>query len=152
MTRIVGTQNRSEFILDPVQAWHRGRALDQMLGGARLPVQHGVRRATHRVFNEIDDVRQLEQARLINSPDKDLARLLPSSRMPCSICFNRALPMCWLAATRCGSTALTEPLKTSTFSCRLVRNLTLSGSLHRHLHCHMVTQRLAGEPQEAIYM
>ena len=77
MTRIVGIQNRSEFILDPVQAWHRGRALDQMLGATRLPVQRGVQRATHRVFNEIDDARQLEQARLINSPAKDSARLLP---------------------------------------------------------------------------
>lgn len=77
MTRIVGTQNRSEFILDPVQAWHRGRALDQMLAGARLPVQYGVRRATHRVFNEIDDARQFEQARLINSPARDSAPSLP---------------------------------------------------------------------------
>ena len=77
MTRIVGTKNRSEFILDPVQAWHRGRALDQMLAAARLPVQYGVRRATHRVFNEIDDARQLEQARLINSAAKGSARSLP---------------------------------------------------------------------------
>ena len=77
MTRVVGTQNRSEFILDPVQAWHRGRALDQMLAGVRIPVQHGVQRATHRAFNEIDDARQLEQARLINSPAKDSARSLP---------------------------------------------------------------------------
>ncbi|MEO8024560.1 hypothetical protein [Polaromonas sp.] len=68
MTRIVGTQNRSEFILDPVEAWHRGRALDQMLATARIPVPHGVLRAPHRVFNEIDDARQLAQARLLNSP------------------------------------------------------------------------------------
>ena len=77
MTRIVGTKNRSEFILDPVQAWHRGRALDQMLAAARLPVAYGVRRATHRAFNEIDDARQLEQARLINSPAKDSTRSIP---------------------------------------------------------------------------
>ena len=77
MTRIVGTQNRSEFILDPVQAWHRGRALDQMLAGARIPVERGVRRATHRVFNQIDDARQLEQARLLNGPPVNPARSMP---------------------------------------------------------------------------
>lgn len=68
MTRIVGTQNRSEFILDPVEAWHRGQALDQMLAAARIPVPRGVLRAPHRVFNEMDDARQLEQARLLNRP------------------------------------------------------------------------------------
>jgi hypothetical protein len=68
MTRIVGSQNRTEFILDPVEAWHRGRALDQMLAAARVPVERGVRRAPHHVFNEIDDARQLEQARLLNGP------------------------------------------------------------------------------------
>jgi len=68
MTRIVGTQNRSEFILDPVEAWHRGRILDQMLASARPPMQHGVQRAPHHVYNQIDDLRQLEQARLLNSP------------------------------------------------------------------------------------
>lgn len=67
MTRIVGTQNRSEFILDPVEAWHRGRVLDQMLVIARPPVQRSVQRAPHHVFNQIDDLRQLEQARLLNS-------------------------------------------------------------------------------------
>lgn len=77
MTRIVGTQNRSEFILDPVQAWHRGRALDQMLAAARIPVPHGVQRAPHRVFNQIDDARQLEQARLLNSPTANPARSMP---------------------------------------------------------------------------
>ena len=77
MTRIVGTQNRSEFILDPVQAWHRGRALDLMLAGARIPVERGVRRATHRVFNQIDDARQLEQARLLNGPLVNPARSMP---------------------------------------------------------------------------
>ena len=32
MTHVVGRHNRSEFILDPVQALRRGRALDAMLG------------------------------------------------------------------------------------------------------------------------
>jgi hypothetical protein len=68
MTRIVGSQNRSEFILDPVEAWHRGRVLDQMLAAASIPHQKGVLRAPHRLFNELDDARQLEQARRLNRP------------------------------------------------------------------------------------
>ena len=72
MTRIVGTQLRTEFILDPVQAWHRGRALDKMLAATALPIKHGVLRAQHCVFNEMDDLRQLEQARVLNG--------LPSNR------------------------------------------------------------------------
>lgn len=74
MTRIVGTQNRDEFILDPVEAWHRGRVLDQMLAGTRLPIKRGVMRAPHHVFNQMDDLRQLEQARLLNGPLVDSSR------------------------------------------------------------------------------
>jgi hypothetical protein len=77
MTRVVGTQERNEFILDPVEAWHRGRVLDKMLVAARLPMPRGVLRATHRVFNEIDDLRQLEQARLLNDPTSGAARKVP---------------------------------------------------------------------------
>jgi|GEM_PF-2124789 len=66
MTRTVGTQNRSELIRDPTEARHRGRALDQMLAVTRLPINQGVIRAPHHVFNKIDDLRQLEQARLLN--------------------------------------------------------------------------------------
>jgi hypothetical protein len=77
MTRIVGAKNRSEFILDPVEAWHRGRTLDQMLAAARIPVPRGVQRAPHRVFNAIDDLRQLEQARLLNSAPVTNVRLKP---------------------------------------------------------------------------
>ncbi len=77
MTRIVGTQNRSEFILDPVEAWHRGRALDQMLAAARIPMPRGVQHALHHVFNQIDDARQLEQARLLNGPAANPARSVP---------------------------------------------------------------------------
>ena len=71
MTRIVGTQHRDEFILDPVEAWHRGRVLDQMLAVTRLPIKRGVMRAPHHVFNQMDDLRQLEQARLLNGPRVD---------------------------------------------------------------------------------
>ncbi|MBC7434704.1 MAG: hypothetical protein H7332_01390 [Bdellovibrionales bacterium] len=66
MTRIVGNQNRSEFILDPSEAWARGRVLDQMLLAGRVPARRGVTRATHKVFNAMDDQRQLDQARLLN--------------------------------------------------------------------------------------
>ncbi|MGE0330196.1 MAG: hypothetical protein AB7P37_05840 [Ramlibacter sp.] len=67
MTRVVGNQNRSEFILDPREALRRGEALDRM-GPALLPPRpRGVMRAPHRVFNAMDDARQLEQARLLNS-------------------------------------------------------------------------------------
>jgi hypothetical protein len=71
MTRTVGAQLRSEFILDPVEAWRRGRALDNMLAATRLPIKRGVRRAPHRFFNEIDDLRQLDQARVLNSSQGD---------------------------------------------------------------------------------
>jgi hypothetical protein len=68
MTRIVGTQNRSELILDPVKPWYRGHALDQMLAAARIPYLRGVQRAPHRVFNQIDDARLLKQPRLLSGP------------------------------------------------------------------------------------
>ena len=68
MTRIVGNQNRGEFILDPAEALRRGAELDRMWPSLLPPRPRGVMRAPHRVFNEIDDLRQLEQARLLNSP------------------------------------------------------------------------------------
>ena len=66
MTRIVGNLNRTEFILDPVQALRRGRVLDAMLAGAQPRRTPGVTRATHRTMNALDDQRQLEAARRLN--------------------------------------------------------------------------------------
>ncbi len=66
MTRIVGNQNRSEFILDPREALRRGEQLDQ-IGPPLLPHPRGVMRAPHWVFNVIDDARQLAMARLLNN-------------------------------------------------------------------------------------
>jgi hypothetical protein len=66
MTRIVGTQNRSEFILNPVEAWKRGRVLDKMLMSARLPLVRQVLRAKHAALNRWDDARSLEIARKLN--------------------------------------------------------------------------------------
>lgn len=68
MTRTVGRQDRSELILDPVEAWRRGRVLDAMLASQRAPRPYGVTRATHREMNRADDARQLEVARRLNGP------------------------------------------------------------------------------------
>jgi hypothetical protein len=66
MNRIVGNQNRSEFILDPIEAWKRGRELDKMLKGAQPPIKRQVLRGTHAQFNAWDDARALEVARKLN--------------------------------------------------------------------------------------
>jgi hypothetical protein len=66
MTRIVGSQDRSEFILDPVEAWHRGRVLDRMLAHAQPPRQRGVFRGTHTEFERIDEARRIEVAHRLN--------------------------------------------------------------------------------------
>ena len=67
MTRIVGKQNRSEFVLDPVEAWRRGRVLDRMLAGALPRRPRGVMRATFAEFERLDVLRRLEIARKLNS-------------------------------------------------------------------------------------
>jgi hypothetical protein len=66
MTRVVGTQNRSEFILDPAEALRRGAVLDEMLLLTLQPRPRGLQRASHAEFNRQDDLRALEQARLLN--------------------------------------------------------------------------------------
>jgi hypothetical protein len=66
MTRIVGSQNRSEFVRDPAEALRRGRVLDAMLRAALPPHTRGVMRAKHKVFNEMDDARALLMAQRIN--------------------------------------------------------------------------------------
>jgi hypothetical protein len=66
MTRVVGTQQRSEFTPDPAEALRRGRQLDQMLAGASVGRVRGVMRATHRRLNELDDERGREAARRLN--------------------------------------------------------------------------------------
>jgi hypothetical protein len=67
MTRIVGNRNRSEFILDPVEALRQGAMVDAMLASARLPRARGITRASHRAMNALDDQRQLEVARRLNT-------------------------------------------------------------------------------------
>ena len=70
MTRIVGTQDRSEFILNPAEALRRGAVLDQMLPSMLPPRPHGVQRACHAEFNRQDDLRAMEQARLMSDISK----------------------------------------------------------------------------------
>lgn len=70
MTRIVGKQNRSEFVLDPQEALRRGALLDKWGPQVLPPRPHGVTRGKHSYFNLIDDERQLAQARLLNPPGK----------------------------------------------------------------------------------
>ena len=67
MVRVVGTQDRSEWIRDPAQALRRGRVLDRMLSAAVERPQRGVTRITHREMNKADDQRQLAMARRLNT-------------------------------------------------------------------------------------
>ncbi|HEY6240692.1 MAG TPA: hypothetical protein VIW78_07615 [Burkholderiales bacterium] len=66
MTRTVGRQDRSEFILDPVEAWHRGRHLDLMLARTLAARPRGVTRGTHAEFERLDEARRVEAARRLN--------------------------------------------------------------------------------------
>ena len=68
MTRLVGNKDRSEFVLDPSEAWRRGRELDRLLKNALPPHSRGVFRATHAEFNRRDDLRRAEIARRLNEP------------------------------------------------------------------------------------
>jgi hypothetical protein len=65
--RIVGSQDRYEIELDPVKAYQRGLTLDRMMRGTLPPVVRGVMRGTHEHFNRIDDARQVQAARALNT-------------------------------------------------------------------------------------
>ncbi|OGA01687.1 MAG: hypothetical protein A3I00_05670 [Betaproteobacteria bacterium RIFCSPLOWO2_02_FULL_64_12] len=67
MDRVVGSMQRTEFVLDPAEAWRRGRELDRLLSAARSSRPRGVVRATHAELNRLDELRALEIARRINS-------------------------------------------------------------------------------------
>jgi hypothetical protein len=66
MTRIVGRQTRSEFIFDPVEAWHLGRRLDRMLARTQIAPPRGISRGTHAAFERLDQARRIETARRLN--------------------------------------------------------------------------------------
>lgn len=65
--RVVGpNRNHTEFELDPVMAYRRGRVLDAMLRSALSPVKRGVFRGTFADFARQDEARMREAARKIN--------------------------------------------------------------------------------------
>ena len=66
MTRVVGSQDRNEFVLDPAEALRRGRVVDGMLASVLPARPRGVLRATHCRLNALDDARQVEAARRLN--------------------------------------------------------------------------------------
>ncbi len=70
MTRIVGNQNRSEFILNPAEALRQGAVLDQLEPQILPPRPRGEMRAKHSVFNALDDQRQLALVKFLNAATK----------------------------------------------------------------------------------
>ena len=66
--------NRTEFVLEPAEAWRRGRALDRLLSAAALPYHRGVLRATHAELNRLDERRALDVARRLNSAETKSGR------------------------------------------------------------------------------
>lgn len=66
--RVIGpNKHRSEIELDPVQAYRRGRVLDQMLRPAIPALKRGIYRGTADTFARMDDARMTEAARKINA-------------------------------------------------------------------------------------
>ena len=65
--RVVGpNRNHTEFELDPVQAYRRGRALDAMLRAALPAPKRGVFRGSFAHFAREDEARMREAARKLN--------------------------------------------------------------------------------------
>ena len=65
--RIVGTLNRNEFELDPVEALRRGAEIDRKMKLMLPPHPRGVFRGTHASFNRMDDERSLLMARRVTA-------------------------------------------------------------------------------------
>ncbi len=65
--RVVGpNRNHTEFELDPVQAYRRGRALDAMLRAALPAPKRGVFRGSFADFAREDEARMRAAARKLN--------------------------------------------------------------------------------------
>lgn len=65
--RVIGpNRERTEFELDPVQAYRRGRALDAMLRAALPAPRRGVFRGSFADFAREDEARMREAARKLN--------------------------------------------------------------------------------------
>ncbi|MGL4575628.1 MAG: hypothetical protein ACRCV9_12670 [Burkholderiaceae bacterium] len=67
MTKVVGKQIRTEFILNPGEAFRRGELLDRMLRPTVPARARGVSRGTHAYFNQVDAAWQLEIAKRLNA-------------------------------------------------------------------------------------
>jgi hypothetical protein len=59
--------DRAEFVLNPAEAWRRGRLLDRLLKNAIPPHPRGAFRASYAELNRLDDLRRVEIARYLNS-------------------------------------------------------------------------------------
>ena len=66
--RVVGKQQRQEFILDIDEAMRRGALLDTMLLFGGVPRASVVRRMTQEQMNAEDEARSIQMARLVNQP------------------------------------------------------------------------------------
>lgn len=64
--RVVGKQQRDEFILDIDEAMRCGALLDNMLLLGGIPRASGVRRITQEQMNAEDEARSMQMARLVN--------------------------------------------------------------------------------------
>ena len=65
--RVIGpNRDRTEFELDPVRAYRRGRALDAMLRSGLPAPRRGVSRGTFADFARQDEARMREAARKLN--------------------------------------------------------------------------------------
>jgi len=65
--RIVEKQNRSEIELDPIKAYRRGRGLDDTLRSIAPPIKRSLMRSTHEYVNRLDEERQTQTARALNT-------------------------------------------------------------------------------------
>jgi len=64
--RIVGSKNRDELVLDPIEAIRRGLRLDQQMKILLIPHPRGVWRGTHEFFNRMDDERATAMAKRVD--------------------------------------------------------------------------------------
>ncbi len=64
--RIIGKQQRTEFILNIEEAMRIGTQLDQTLALASIPPRQGVRRMTHAQMNAEDLARSVQMAKRLN--------------------------------------------------------------------------------------
>lgn len=64
--RVVGTQDRSDIEIDPVEAYRRSRLVDEQLKTGAMPRPIGVTRATANARALMDDAHMLQAARRVD--------------------------------------------------------------------------------------